>query len=178
VEDHGEFPVTPSEAAPFDQYRDRVRSEWIDHNDHMNMGYYAVVFDLATDAWFDHFGLDDGHRKKHQVANYTLECHISYLREVGKGDPLRFTTLLLGFDEKRHHFLHQMWHEKQGYLAASIELMHLHVSQVTRRATPMAPELIERLTSIRKMHEDVPIPAQVGRIIGFRTKPEPRGPIK
>jgi acyl-CoA thioesterase FadM len=34
--------------APFDVYRDRVRPEWIDNNHHMNMGYYVVVFDLAT----------------------------------------------------------------------------------------------------------------------------------
>jgi acyl-CoA thioester hydrolase len=168
--------VTPHDAAPLDQYRCRVRREWIDHNNHMNMGYYAVVFDLATDAWFDHFGLDDDHRQKHQVANYTLECHISYLREVGEGDPLRFTTLLLGFDEKRHHFLHQMWHEEQDYQAASIELIHLHVSQVTRRATPMAPELIERLTSIREMHRHVPVPAQVGRVIGLHARPNHEDP--
>jgi hypothetical protein len=33
-------------AGPFDGYRDLVRPEWIDHNGHMNMGYYLVVFDL------------------------------------------------------------------------------------------------------------------------------------
>ncbi len=163
--------MTPPDAAPFDEYRDRVRPEWIDENDHMNMGYYVVAFDLATDAWFDYIGFDAEHRQKHKVANYTLECHVSYLREVGEGDPLRFTTLLLGFDEKRLHYLHQMWHEHQGYLAATIELMHLHVSQVTRRAAPMAPALIQRLASIRKVHEQLPIPPQVGRGIGLDAKP-------
>ena len=38
-------------AAPFDGYRDIVRPEWIDHNRHMNMGYYLVVFDFATDEF-------------------------------------------------------------------------------------------------------------------------------
>jgi len=36
--------------APFDAYRAVVRPEWIDDNGHMNMGYYVVVFDLATDG--------------------------------------------------------------------------------------------------------------------------------
>ena len=36
--------------APFDDYRTVVRPEWIDHNGRMNMGYYMVVCDLATDA--------------------------------------------------------------------------------------------------------------------------------
>ena len=35
-------------AAPFDSHRDVVRPEWIDHNGHMNVGYYLVVFDFAT----------------------------------------------------------------------------------------------------------------------------------
>ncbi len=52
--------------APFDAYRDEVRSEWIDHNQHMNMGYYLVVFDFATDAWFDFIGLTRAHRQQHR----------------------------------------------------------------------------------------------------------------
>ena len=36
---------------PLDTFRDVVRPEWIDHNGHMNMGYYLVVFDLANDEF-------------------------------------------------------------------------------------------------------------------------------
>ncbi|HET9488645.1 MAG TPA: thioesterase family protein, partial [Methylomirabilota bacterium] len=50
-------------AAPFDVHRDVVRPEWIDHNQHMNMGYYLVVFDLATDAFLAWVGLDAAHRR-------------------------------------------------------------------------------------------------------------------
>ena len=31
------------------EYTDTVRPEWIDSNGHMNLAYYVVVFDLATD---------------------------------------------------------------------------------------------------------------------------------
>ncbi len=62
------------------------------------------------------------------------------MREVGEGDPLRFTTRLLGWDAKRIHYFHEMYHATEGYLAATNELMSLHVSQETRRAAPMAPE--------------------------------------
>ena len=50
-------------AAPLDVYRDVVRPEWIDNNGHMNMGYYLVVFDFATDGFFRWIGLDDAHRQ-------------------------------------------------------------------------------------------------------------------
>ena len=156
-----------SATAPFDRYRDRVRAEWIDDNDHLNMGYYVVVFDLATDAWLDHLGLDAEHKRSHEVTTFTLESHVRYLREVRDGDPLRFTTLLLGFDEKRIHYIHEMWHEDEGYRAATNELMSLHVSQTTRRAAPMDDAILKRLRLLRPIHASAPIPAEVGRRIGL-----------
>src|SRR3970282_2053830 len=102
-------------AAPFDVYRNRVRPEWIDHNGHMNMGYYVVVFDLATDEFFRSIGLDEAHRRASRVTTFALEAHVTYHREVREGDPLRFTTLLLGHDAKRLHYFHQMYHAEAAY---------------------------------------------------------------
>jgi acyl-CoA thioester hydrolase len=160
--------------APFDVYRDVVRPEWIDHNGHMNMGYYLVVFDLATDHWFGHVGLDADHRRRHRVTTFCLEAHITYHREVRARDPLRFTTILVAHDTKRLHYLHQMHHATDGYLASTNELMSLHVSAETRRATPMAPEILERLARIQAAHDALPRPAQVGRRIGLAASPTTR----
>jgi acyl-CoA thioester hydrolase len=155
-------------AAPFDSYRDEVQSDWIDENRHLNMGYYVVVFDFATDAWLDYIGLDSEHKSRQNVTTFSLESHVIYAREVGEGDELRFTTQLLDFDEKRIHYFHQMYHAGEGYLAATNELMSLHVSQETRRSAPMAPEVQGRLTEIKRAHSALPIPPQVGRVIGLK----------
>ncbi len=157
--------------APFDGYRDVVRSEWIDHNRHLNMGYYVVVFDLATDAWLDFIGLDLHSKASQDVTTFSLESHVLYLREVGEGDELRFTTQLLDFDEKRIHYFHQMYHAQEGYLAATNELMSLHVSQKTRRGAPMAPEILERLSKILRSHRELPMPPQLGRVMGLKAGP-------
>lgn len=161
-------------AAPFDRYRDVVRPEWIDHNGHMNMGYYVVVFDLATDEFFRWVGLDATHRRDERVTTFCLEAHVTYHREVRAGDPLRFTTLLLGYDAKRIHYVHEMYHAREGYLAATNELMSLHVSEATRRAASMAPEILARLARIQKAHDALPRPLQVGRTIGLAARPTTR----
>ena len=153
--------------APFDRYRDVVRPDWIDHNEHMNMGYYVVVFDLATDEFLAWVGLDATHRRDARVTTFCLEAHVTYHREVRAGDPLRFTTRLLGYDAKRIHYFHEMSHAREGYLAATNELMSLHVSETTRRAAPMAPGVLERLARIQKAHDALPRPPQVGRTIGL-----------
>ena len=87
--------------APFEAYRDRVREEWIDYNRHMNVGYYVVVFDYATDAWLDFIGLTSAYREKNRITTFTLEEHTIFLRELRAGAPLRFTTRLIGHDAKR-----------------------------------------------------------------------------
>jgi acyl-CoA thioester hydrolase len=160
-------------AAPFDEYRDIVRPEWIDHNRHMNMGYYLVVFDYATDAFFAWVGLDGAHRARNHVTTFCLEAHVTYHREVRSGDPLRFTTVLLAHDAKRVHYIHAMYHAADGYLAATNELMSLHVSLATRRGAPMAADVLVRLGHIQAAHDRLPRPAQAGRRIGLATRPEP-----
>ena len=160
-------------AAPLDRYRDVVRPEWIDHNQHMNMGYYLVVFDYATDEFFAWVGLDAAHRAARAVTTFCLEAHVTYHREVRAGTPLRFTTLLLGHDAKRLHYIHAMYHADEGWLAATNELMSLHVSRDTRRAAPMAPEIQARLVDIQRAHDALPRPPQAGRAIGLANKPAP-----
>lgn len=156
---------------PFDEFRALVRPEWIDDNGHLNMGYYVVVFDQATDAWLAHIGLGPSDRARMGVTTFTLESHVCYLREVLEDAPLRFTTRLLGFDQKRIHYVHEMHHAEGGFVAATNELMSLHVSQATRRSAPMAPGVLARLEEVMRRHGELPIPEYVGRRIGLDAKP-------
>jgi acyl-CoA thioester hydrolase len=158
-------------AAPFDRYRDVVRPEWIDHNEHMNMGYYLVVFDFATDEFLRSVGLDEAHRAARDVTTFCVEAHVTYHREVRVADPLRFTTVLLGHDAKRLHYIHAMYHATEGYLAATNELMSLHVSRATRRAAAMADEVLARLARVQRAHDALPRPPQAGRSIGLANRP-------
>jgi acyl-CoA thioester hydrolase len=158
-------------SATFDAYREIVRPEWIDDNGHLNMGYYLVVFDSATDAWLDYIGLSASENERMGVTTFTLEAHVNYLREVREAAPLRFTTRLLGFDPKRIHYFHEMHHATDGYLSATNELMSLHVSRATRRAAPMTAKVLARLADVLSQHQTLPVPPQVGRRLGLDRRP-------
>ena len=160
--------------APLDRYRDVVRPEWIDANHHMNMGYYLVVFDFATDEFMRWVGLDMAHRRAQRVTTFCLEAHVTYHREVREGDTLRFTTQLLAHDAKRLHYIHAMYHAAEGYLAATNELMSLHVALETRRGAAMAPEVLARLAAIHDEHGRMARPPQVGRVMGLNAGPTTR----
>jgi acyl-CoA thioester hydrolase len=167
-------PASDDIPVPFDRYRDVVREEWIDNNHHMNMGYYLVVFDLATDEWLRYVGLDAAHRRDQGVTTFCLEAHVTYRREVQAGDPLRFTTRLLDHDARRIHYVHEMYHAIDGYLAATNELMSLHVSAATRRSAPMAPAILDRLARLQAAHDALPRPVHVGRRMGLAAPPTTR----
>jgi acyl-CoA thioester hydrolase len=92
---------------------------------------------------------------------------VTYHREVRSGDPLRFTTRLLGHDAKRIHYFHEMHHATEAWLAATNELMSLHVLRATRRGGPMAPEVLARLAAIQGAHDALPRPPQAGRKISL-----------
>jgi acyl-CoA thioester hydrolase len=64
-----------------------------------------------------------------------------------------------------------MYHAAAGYLAATNELMSLHVSRATRRASAMAPEILTRLAEVQRAHDALPRPPQAGRAIGLANRP-------
>lgn len=157
-------------AAPLDLTREVVRPEWIDYNGHMNVANYLEVFDHATDDFLDYIGLDRSYRAQRGATTFAVECHVTYQREITKGEPLRIATQLLGFDEKRIHLFQMMSHADQDFLAATCEWLSLHVDANKRQVAPMAPEILARLAEIGTAHQSLPRPPEVGRVIRMGSK--------
>jgi acyl-CoA thioester hydrolase len=118
------------------EHEDVVRPEWIDSNGHMNLAYYVVVFDLATDRLYATLGIGDAYREETGNSCFTAETHTVYEREVRLGDRLRVHTWLLGADTKRVHYFHELFHVESGERSAVQELMALHIDMRVRRVTP------------------------------------------
>ena len=114
-------------------HREVVLPEWCDYNGHMNLSYYVLVFDHATDKFWDVLGIGIDYRNRTDFSTFTVESHITYDREVLEGDAVRCTTQLLGFDDKRIHYFHRIYHAREGYLAATTELLVVHVDLSVRR---------------------------------------------
>ena len=152
-------------AAPLELHHETVCPEWIDYNGHMNVAYYILAFDLATDTFFDFLGLDEAYRETSGNSTFAVEAHITYQRELAEGDPLRFATQLLGYDEKRLHFIHHMYHADQGYLAATSEWLSLHVDMTLRRVAPMPAQVRARFAEVMASHRSLAIPPEAGRVI-------------
>ncbi|MEP3113604.1 thioesterase family protein [Nisaea sp.] len=145
-----------------------VQPEWVDYNGHMNVGYYVVAFDKATDALLDHLGIGASYRQECDASVFVLEAHLTYDREVMLGDGLRFSTQILDHDAKRMHVFHRMYHADEGYLAATNELMIMHIDLKTRRSAPFSKMVLGRLQDLKRDHDALPKPDAAGRVIAIR----------
>ncbi len=134
-----EAPATDGDS-PIILYEDIVRPEWIDSNGHMNLAYYVVVFDLATDKLYSRLGIGDEYRETTGNSCFTAETHTVYEREMRLGERLLIHTWLLGVDAKRLHYFHELFHADSGKRSAVQELMALHIDMRVRRVTPFPAE--------------------------------------
>ena len=154
-------------SAPLDRHRDSVRPEWIDANGHMNVGYYVVAFDQATETFCQQLGVSWEYTAHRLGMVFILEAHVTYDRELKQGDPLRVSTQLLAHDGKRAHFFHAMYHGGEGWLASTNELLMIHIDYQSRRPAPWPAETLRRLEAMAAVHRALPWPPKAGRRIGI-----------
>jgi acyl-CoA thioester hydrolase len=155
------------------QLRAEVLPEWIDANGHMNLAYYVVLFDHATDLLYDALDIGQAYRGATGNSTFTAETHTLYEREVRVGERVRVVPHLLGADAKRLHYFHEMFHAEQGHRVAAQELMALHMDMRVRRTTAFAPELLEQLRAAVRAGSAQPLPEGVGRRIAMPARRAP-----
>jgi len=154
--------------APLDSYSGTVQREWIDDNNHMNVAYYVLAFDFATDALFNFLGLSRDYKLRNKVSTFAVDMNVSYKRELRLGEAFRIETRLINCSNKALHYFHEMYHVEESFLAATNEVLSMHMNMETRRIAPMAPDIQARVSNVCEIHKSLDCPELVGRTIGIR----------
>jgi acyl-CoA thioester hydrolase len=152
---------------PVTVHHDVVRPEWIDSDGHMNLAYYVVVFDLATDKLYTSLGIGDAYREATGNSCFTAETHTIYEREVRLGERLHVHTWLLGVDSKRLHYFHELFHSDSDERSATQELMALHIDMGVRRVAPFPDQQREALQQAVANYAPAQPPKGIGRRIAM-----------
>jgi acyl-CoA thioester hydrolase len=155
----------------FPTFEGVVLPEWIDANGHMNLAYYVVLFDQATDLLYDEIGVGQAYRDATGNSTFTAETHTLYEREVRLGERVRVVPHLLGVDAKRLHYFHEMFHAEQGHRVAAQELIALHIDLRVRRVAPFSADLRRRIEDSVSVRAGEALPKGVGRRIGLPSAP-------
>ena len=155
-------------SSPDQPYRAVVPPDWIDYNGHMNVAYYVLAFDRATDRLLDQLGLGEAYRQETNCSIFALEAHICYLSELRQGDEFAIATRLIDADRKRLHLFHAMTKTGAEEPAATLEAMALHVDLAGPKFAPIGDDAFAKIEALLAQHRGLPAPPQLGHRIGIR----------
>lgn len=145
-----------------------VDPAWIDEYGHMNAAHYVGIFDRVGFQLLREVGVGLDYTEATRCGIYTMNVHVAYLREVLAGDPLALRIRLLEADDKRLLCLMELMQTRDGYVAATMEQLSLHVDLDTRRAKPFPPELAQRLGRTVAEHAAQPLPQGYRRLLPLK----------
>ena len=130
-------------------YRTELAPEWIDYNGHLRDAFYGLIVSYASDALMDRLGMDAAYRERTHNTLYTLEMHTHFFHEVKQSDSVFVNVRVLGADQKRIHAAFDIVRDTDAVVAASIEMMLLHVHQgATPASAHFPPEIASAVTKL------------------------------
>ncbi len=151
-------------------HQEIVSHDWVDYNGHMNVAYYVLIFDHATDVFLADIGINERYRQQTGGSVFVVESHISYEQEVMSGETVNVTAQVIDTDEKRLHLFLTMWGDQAERPAATIEIMILHMNLNTRRPAAFPNAIKSKLDDAQNAHTHLPRPNQLGRQVNIRKK--------
>ncbi|WP_343117416.1 carnitine 3-dehydrogenase [Ostreiculturibacter nitratireducens] len=145
-----------------------IPPSWIDANGHMNEAHYVEVASNAADALTESCGVTAEYIAGGN-SHFTAETHVRYLAELHAGDEIVVRTQVLRGTGKKTHLFHR-FEGPAGALAATVEMMILHVDLTTRKVCEPLPHVAAALERLEHAHAHLPRPDGAGRAIGEQTK--------
>ncbi|PWJ88200.1 carnitine 3-dehydrogenase [Mesorhizobium loti] len=150
----GSLPVTARRVIP---------SSWTDANGHMNEAHYLEIASNAADALTEGCGVTAEYIAAGR-SHFTGETHVRYLAELHEGDEITVRTQVLYGMGKKTHLFHRLYGPSEE-LAATVEMMILHVDLATRAIREPLPNVAVALKNLEKAHAHLPRPDGAGAAI-------------
>jgi len=154
----------------------QVPATWADYNGHMNEARYLEAGSWATDGLMRMIGADAAYISGGH-SFFTVDTRLRYLNEVRIDDSLTVTTQVLAAEGKRLRLFHRLW-RGDDVLAATIEVLLVHVDLGTRRSCLPMPEVAAQMARLAAAHAGLPAEG-AGGAVGDRgaASPDPQGEV-
>jgi acyl-CoA thioester hydrolase len=122
----------------------KIIKDWTDYNNHMNVAYYVLIFDLyGAETLMTKFKMGENSAKTTKKSTMVVESHITYNQEVNEGDEVNINLIYFDHDKKRLQYKFEMVHNEKKYLASTIEFLSLYVDLKERKVTEFEDEKIK-----------------------------------
>ena len=121
-----------------------IKKEWTDYNEHLNMAYYVLIFDVyGAEKLMADFQMGEKSAKTTNKSTMVVESHITYNQEVKEGDEVDVNLTYFNHDKKRLLYKLEMIHKSKKYLVSTIESLSLYVDLKERKVAEFEDEKIK-----------------------------------
>ena len=122
----------------------KIIKDWTDYNNHMNVAYYVLIFDVyGAEVLMNKFKMGEHSAKTTKKSTMVVESHITYNQEVNEGDEVDVNLTYFDHDKKRLLYKMEMIHKEKKYLASTIEILALYVDLDQRKVAEFENEKIK-----------------------------------
>ena len=118
----------------------KIIKEWTDYNNHMNLSYYILVFDLGAEVILSKFKMGEHSAKTTKKSTMVVETHTTYNQEVREEDLVDVYLSHFGHDNKRLHYKLEMYDKAKNTLSATTEVLSLYIDLNIRKVSEIEEE--------------------------------------
>ena len=128
----------------------RVKEEWVDYNDHMNMAYYVLVFDQALEVALEKLKMGESAARDLNRSTMVVETNTKYVSEVKQGQEIYIYMTYFDHDKKRLHIKMEMIEKSKKKISATIEWISLYIDLSQRKVTEFEEEKLKLMDKFIK----------------------------
>ena len=132
----------------------KIIKEWTDYNNHMNLSYYILVFDMGAEIILSKFKMGEHSAKTTKKSTMVVETHTTYNQEVKEGDEVDVSLTYFNHDKKRLHYKLEMCNKAKNVLSATTEVLALYIDLNKRKVADFENEKVKIMNEYIQINKD------------------------
>ena len=120
----------------------KIINEWTDYNNHMNLSYYILLFDMGAEQILSKFQMGEHSAKTSKMSTMVVETHTTYNNELKEGEEVEINLSYFDHDKKRLHYKLEMYEKNKKTLSATTEVLSLYIDLNLRKVSEFENEKV------------------------------------
>mgnify|MGYP001272119424 FL=1 len=120
----------------------KIINEWTDYNNHMNLSFYIMIFDMGAEQILSKFQMGEQSAKSTKKSTMVVETHTTYNNEVKENDDVEVHLSYFDHDKKRIQYKLEMYEKSKNILSSTTEVLALYIDLNIRKVAEFEKEKV------------------------------------
>jgi len=120
----------------------KIINEWTDYNNHMNLSFYIMIFDMGAEQILSKFQMGEQSAKSTKKSTMVVETHTTYNNEVKENDDVEVHLSYFDHDKKRIQYKLEMYEKSKNVLSSTTEVLALYIDLNIRKVAEFEKEKV------------------------------------